>query len=190
MSKKNNQKDGNKKSLRTRKQKIFQIAAGFVFVIIILFFVFSTFLRETANSNGNNIVKDYTAFIFKKQGELTFVSSDGKFYSKIDIEIADNDDSRSQGLMYRNKMTDTQGMFFIFPNESYQSFWMKNTVIPLDIIFVNKKNEIVKIHKNAVPFDESSYASGAPAIYVVEVNAGYTDRYKIKVGDKIVWRRM
>ena len=65
------------------------------------------------------------------------------------------------------------------------------TTIPLvfDILFVNSNNEIVTIHKDAIPFDESQYRSTKPAQFVIEVNAGYTDSLRIKEGDKIIWRR-
>ena len=86
-------------------------------------------------------------------------------------------------------MKESEGMFFIFNREELQSFWMKNTFLPLDIIFVNKANTIVKIHKHTQPLSEQSYPSENPAIYVVEVNSGYADKYNIKEGDKIVWRR-
>ena len=86
-------------------------------------------------------------------------------------------------------MKENHGMLFIFPYEAEQSFWMKNTVIALDMIFVNSKLEIVKIHHNTTPFSEQSYSSGKPAEYVVEVNAGYSNRMGIKEGDKIIWTR-
>jgi uncharacterized membrane protein (UPF0127 family) len=87
-------------------------------------------------------------------------------------------------------MREDRGMFFIFPNERRQSFWMRNTQLALDMFFVNSKNEIVTIHKNTTPFSDQSYASTAPAIYVIEVVAGFTDKYNIREGDKIVWRRI
>ncbi len=65
----------------------------------------------------------------------------------------------SRDLMYRKSMDDTKGMLFIFQKEEPQSFWMKNTVIPLDIMFVNSKKEIVKIFKNTIPFSENSLPS-------------------------------
>ncbi len=132
--------------------------------------------------------KGYQQFDFRKDGELTFQTSEGNYISQIDIEIADDMVERAVGLMYRDEMKENQGMFFIFPREEYQSFWMKNTVLSLDILFINKKNEIVTIHKSTVPFSEESYPSTAPAIYVLEVNAGYTEKYGIKEGDKIIWR--
>ncbi|PKL89351.1 MAG: hypothetical protein CVV23_05790 [Ignavibacteriae bacterium HGW-Ignavibacteriae-2] len=184
MSNKIKQKKGSRRNLA------FQLITGIVFISLIIFFVFSNFKSNDNNSMNDSEIKTRSAFEFKKQGELTFTSSDQKFLAKIDVEIAENDDTRSQGLMYRYKMNENQGMLFLFPEETYQSFWMRNTVLPLDIIFVNKQNKIVKIHKNAVPYDESSYPSGASAIYVVEVNAGYSDKFNINEGDFITWRRM
>lgn len=144
-------------------------------------------------SAGNNFVVDPKERIknirepqFKKEGELEFIRKNLKEpVKKIDIELAENDDERSQGLMYRRSMDDSKGMLFIFPQEEPQSFWMKNTVIPLDIIYVNSKMEIVKIFKNTVPFSEKSLPSEKPATYVVEVIGGYTDKYGIKEGDLI-----
>ena len=135
-------------------------------------------------------MKKYTSIDFVKEGELTFTTTDSEYISKIDIEIAGDDDARSTGLMYRNKLAENQGMIFIFQQERPQSFWMRNTVLSLDMIFVNAENVIVKIRKETIPFDESQYTSEKPAKYVVEVNAGYTDKFGIKEGDKIIWRRL
>ena len=92
--------------------------------------------------------------------------------------------------MDRMHMDEKQGMLFIFEGEDIRDFYMKNTLVPLDMVFVNAKNEIVTIKKNAKPLDETSISSDFPAKYVVEVNAGYTDRHNINVGDQIVWRRI
>jgi uncharacterized membrane protein (UPF0127 family) len=126
---------------------------------------------------------------FKKQGEVYFQDSLKTLIKKIDVEIADNDDARHLGLMYREGMKEDEGMLFIFPKEEEQSFYMKNTVLPLDIIFVNAKKQIVKIHKNTTPFSESSLPSDKPSLYVIEVNSGFTDKFKIKEGSMIDWRR-
>lgn len=122
---------------------------------------------------------------FKKEGDLTFLKKSGEKVKDIEIEIADNGPERQQGLMYRKTMDETKGMLFIFPTEELQGFWMKNTYIPLDIMFVNKDKEIVKIHKNTTPFSETDLPSGKPAIYVVETVGGFADKYGLKEGDKI-----
>ncbi len=127
---------------------------------------------------------------FKKEGELTFKKPDGAEILKINIEIADNDGERQQGLMNRSVMSNTQGMLFIFDVEEPQAFWMKNTILPLDIIYVNAKMEIVSIAENTTPFSEQSIPSHFPAQYVVEVNAGFCAQYGIVAGSVIKFERI
>lgn len=130
--------------------------------------------------------KEPTEPQFVKQGEVEFISAkNGSVIKKIDVEVADNDRKRSQGLMYRKTMNESQGMYFVFPISELQSFWMKNTILSLDIMFVNENKEIVKIHKNTTPFSEKSLPSEKKAMYVVEVVAGFSDKYGVKEGDKI-----
>jgi uncharacterized membrane protein (UPF0127 family) len=123
---------------------------------------------------------------FTPEGSLNFIkSTDSSVISRIVIEIADDDASSEKGLMYRRSMADSLGMLFIFKESEPRTFWMKNTYIPLDIIFIDEKFSIVSIQKDAVPFSETSLPSKENAKYVVEVNAGYTDSHKIKVGNGI-----
>ncbi len=124
---------------------------------------------------------------FHKEGELTFLDSNNVVKKKINIEIADTEYDRELGLMFRKEMTDNQGMLFIFPIEEYQSFWMRNTYLPLDMIFINSQKKIITIHKNTNPLSDESYRSSSSAQYVVEVNAGFTDKYDINEGDFVNW---
>jgi uncharacterized protein len=126
---------------------------------------------------------------FKKQGTLDFLNAKEKTIKSIDIEIAGTDSARMMGLMYRKSMTDEQGMLFIFENSEPRSFWMKNTIIPLDIIYINENKEIVSIAKKTKPYSTESIPSGKNAQYVVEVNGGFTDKYEIKAGDKIKYTK-
>jgi uncharacterized protein len=165
-----------------------QLIAGFVIITFIVF-LFADLLIPKKKVVVKHEISNSEIYKFTKEGELTFQTEDGNFISSIDAEFADNEQEREQGLMYRTEMEENQGMLFIFPNQNKQSFWMKNTVLPLDIIFVNSNLEIVTIQKNAVPYSEQSLPSTAPAQYVVEVNAGYTEKYNVKVGDKVVFRK-
>lgn len=123
---------------------------------------------------------------FVKEGELEFLKKDKKqVIKKIDVEVADNDREREIGLMYRKSMDDTRGMFFIFPKQELQAFWMKNTIMPLDIMYVSADKEIVKIYRNTTPFSETSLPSERAAMYVVEVAAGFSERHGITEGDYI-----
>lgn len=124
---------------------------------------------------------------FRKDGELTFADPNNNKLKTISIEIADSPGEQEQGLMYRHSMPDSCGMLFIFDETKPQSFWMKNTIIPLDIIYIGEDRKIVTIAKNAVPYSEKSIPSVKPARYVVEVNAGFTDTYNIKEGSTIVF---
>lgn len=133
-------------------------------------------------------VPETPKYEFKKEGIVIFASPDGKSKVRIDVEIADTEYERTLGLMYRTGMTEMQGMLFVFPLEQPLSFWMKNTIMPLDMIYINSKREIVKIHKNTTPYSEQSYPSVEPAQYVVEVIAGFSDRHNIQPGDKVFWQ--
>jgi uncharacterized membrane protein (UPF0127 family) len=76
-------------------------------------------------------------------------------------------------------------MLFIFPNEAPRSFYMKNTRIPLDIIYISADSTIVSFQKNAKPFDETSLPSNAAAKFVLEINAGLADTWQLQIGDKV-----
>lgn len=142
-------------------------------------------LNKTSNPVSNNDTKLMEPE-FVKEGTLHFFSASGNdTLGVIDIEIADDDAQRQQGLMYRTKMKDNQGMLFVFDKSELQNFWMKNTIISLDIIYVDEDFNIVTIHRNTEPYSESQIPSFKKAKYVVEVNAGYCSRHQINEGDRI-----
>jgi|WetSurSiteA1Bulk_404760.scaffolds.fasta_scaffold11036_1 uncharacterized protein len=122
---------------------------------------------------------------FTKEGELTFFSKDMKKIVSIDIEIADNPRETTQGLMFRRSMGEKQGMLFIFAVQKPRHFWMKNTYIPLDIIFVNSKMEIVQTERNTKPLSEKLIPVHRDTVFTVEVNAGFCRKYGIRTRDFI-----
>ena len=122
---------------------------------------------------------------FMKEGTLQFVNTNNDVIKKIDIEVADDDYQRMQGLMFRREMKESQGMLFLMEQLKPQSFWMRNTYISLDIIYVNDKKQIVSIQKNTTPLSDAPLPSGKPALYVVEVVSGFCDKYGVGVGDII-----
>lgn len=127
-----------------------------------------------------------TAITFKKEGELTlFKSKSDSIILKLDIEIADTDYDVQTGLMYRNSMQENEGMLFVFPEMRERFFYMKNTRIPLDLIYIDNNKFIVSFQENAKPLNESSLPSIAPAQYVLEVNAGLAEKWLLEVGDRI-----
>lgn len=154
---------------------------------IILFSLSALFISNVSCKDENKKPKVTPIEIsFKKEGVLFLKKAETDSIIKtIDIEIADDDYQTQTGLMYRNSMDTHQGMLFIFDSEEYKSFYMKNTKIPLDIIYINANKKIVSIQKNTKPFDEASLPSEAPAKYVLEINAGLSDEWYLQSGDKI-----
>lgn len=126
---------------------------------------------------------------FVKEGTLSIISIAGDTIRTIDIEIADTESERTIGLMHRRSMPDTQGMLFIFDEEEQRSFWMRNTLIGLDIIYIRANGEIESIAKYTVPMSERSVPSKGPATYVLEVIEGFCDRYGVKESDKVAFSR-
>lgn len=128
----------------------------------------------------------HTEVSFKKEGDLIiFKTISDSTKIDLDIEIADNEYEIQTGLMYRTSMNPNQGMLFIFDDSKERFFYMKNTKIPLDLIFINEDKKIVSFQKNAKPFDESSLPSNLPSKYVLEINAGLVDSWNLNVGDSI-----
>lgn len=121
--------------------------------------------------------------------ELGFVRAGSQDTIKmIQVEIADNPGSREKGLMHRSDISYEEGMIFIFDTSEPRAFWMKNTPISLDILFLNEAFEIVSIAKYTLPYSEESIPSEEISKYVVEVKAGFCDSFGIKTGDKIVFK--
>lgn len=179
MAKKQAKNTEQKQTQTKKKLSIQKIVIGVIAIAVIGFFVYNNFIK-----NNEQELEYYT---FTKEGELTFTDSLGTLKAKIDLEIADNDYERQLGLMNRKEMKENEGMLFIFPRQDYQSFWMRNTLISLDMIFVNQQKKIITIHKNTKTLSDQSYPSSEPSMYIVEVLAGFTDKHNIQVGDKIDW---
>ena len=158
-----------------------KFAIASVLLLLTILFYFKT--RDKHQENVS--VKTENNIPFRIDGELEFLDSLKNPNARISVEIADDEYEITTGLMYRKAMADSLGMLFIFPTSEQRSFWMKNTYIPLDIIFVNEKLEITAIQKYTQPFSEAPIPSGSEAKYVIEVNAGYCDVRKIKEGQMI-----
>ena len=116
--------------------------------------------------------------------------------NKINVEIADEPQEQSLGLMRRQSLEENSGMLFIFENEQIRNFWMKNTLIPLDMIWIDSEYRVVHIKANARPCVVSneglcpSYSPNKKALYVLELNSGKAEEYGISVGDEVVFRNL
>jgi len=104
---------------------------------------------------------------------------------KFEVELATTPAEREQGLMYRKSLAPNAGMLFLYPDEQQVAFWMKNTLIPLDMLFLKADGSIARIAHNAVPLDETPIPSNAAVKAVLEVNGGTTQALGIKEGDKV-----
>ncbi|WP_445384375.1 DUF192 domain-containing protein [Robiginitalea sp. IMCC44478] len=127
---------------------------------------------------------------FSREGSLSiFDGETDSLLQEINIEIAETPYERETGLMYRKSMEEDQGMLFIFENEQPRSFYMKNTLISLDILFINQDLKVVSIARNTEPLNANGIPSGSPARYVLEIGAGLSDQWGIEVGNRIQYRK-
>jgi hypothetical protein len=108
----------------------------------------------------------------------------------IDVEVARTPAQRNMGLMFRKILPRQKGMLFIFESDQQQAFTMKNTFIPLDMIFIDRSNKIVGLVENARPLTSGPYKVDAPSRYVLEVNASFCRQHGLSVGDTVEWRNM
>jgi uncharacterized membrane protein (UPF0127 family) len=104
---------------------------------------------------------------------------------KFEVELATTPAEREQGLMFRKSMAPNAGMLFLYPGEQQVAFWMKNTLIPLDMLFLKADGSIARIAHDAVPFDETPIPSNSAVKAVLEVNGGTAASLGIKEGDKV-----
>jgi hypothetical protein len=119
--------------------------------------------------------------------DVTFINSSREVHT-FNVEVAMTEKSRETGLMNRNRLANDSGMLFVFPKSDYLSFWMKNTQVSLDIIFLDDQQQIVKIYKQTTPLQEfPSYDSQIPAKYAIELSGGSSDKYGLMVGDSVVF---
>lgn len=142
---------------------------GFIFLLIMILSVF------TLKAKG-----------CYKDPKVTITSNNSKH--NFNIEVANTLATRAKGLMFREELPKNNGMLFIYNSEGNRSFWMKNTLIHLDMIFINSDLRIVGIQKNVQPCTSlfcKSYPSTKPAQYILEINGGLSEELGINIGDKI-----
>jgi len=125
---------------------------------------------------------------FAGENSLTLNSSTGAH--SFTIEIADTAEERAQGLMFRTELADDKGMLFDFGDEREVSFWMRNTLIPLDMIFIAENGKIANIHVNAKPRDPTPIPSAGKVRFVFEIAGGISVKIGLKAGDQVLHPRM
>ena len=134
-------------------------------------------LPEKTNGSKNEIV-------FEKQ--ILPVIRQGRSEIELTVEIADTNAKRARGLMYRPELADRSGMLFLFPVRKRISMWMANTIVPLDMIFIDEYGKVREIIENTVPFSHDEIISADSVSAVLEIKAGQSKRLNIRSGDVII----
>ncbi len=138
-------------------------------------FLFSALFSASATSGAFAICADRYADLRGDWGQVRF-----------SVEIADDPAERAQGLMFRETMARMTGMLFIYKKPEPLSFWMRNTLISLDLLFLDETGTVVTIHENAVPLDETPISGGQdPLLAVLEINGGMSRQLGITVGTQL-----
>lgn len=127
--------------------------------------------------------------VFRKDGELVVKGPDGSVKGNFDIEIATTEAALQTGLKYRESMEANQGMLFVFDGRQSYGFWMKDTYMSLDMLFVDYDNRIFHIAENTTPFSEEAIEPDGYNKYTLELIAGSSRKFKIQTGDKIEWKK-
>lgn len=175
-----------------KKKHTGKIIIAVILLIALLMYIFEPFIFE---SEEKSIAEKSPKALkvepqFTLEGSLVFIDSENDTIARTEIEIADTDPEITQGMMFRTSMSYDRAMLFIMQYEREQSFWMRNTKMSLDIIYVNGDMEIVTIYKHTQPYSESPIPSFKRAKYVVETAAGFCDKFGIEEGDKISFTRL
>jgi len=154
-------------------------------VVIVVAFI----VLVSCQSNTKSSVKPIE-ISFTKEADLVFLNGNDTIVG-LDIELAETDYEQQTGLMHRSSMDMTQGMLFIYEDERPRpSFYMKNTQIALDLIYINTDMRVVEINRNTKPYDETPIRANQPAKYVLEVKAGFVDKYSITDSISINFKRL
>jgi len=149
--------------------RIFSYFIWFLFLVVLLTACGKAENQKATSAEGQRSIKP-------------FIKIDG---ISLEIEIVQDAESRQLGLMYRDELAENLGMLFVFESTQVLSFWMRNTFIPLDIAFIDAAGVIVDIQRME-PLDESKqYISAMPALYALEVNAGWFENNGLKRGSKV-----
>ena len=121
----------------------------------------------------------------KDRASVTFINQDGSTSAPFSMEVAADNAHRQRGLMFRKSIGPQEGMIFVFPNDDDHSFWMKNTLIALDMVFVSSDWRVVGVLENVPPLSEASRTVGTPSRYVLEFAAGTMKRVGVTTGSQV-----
>jgi len=139
---------------------------------------------RSARESGS-VGEDRPREVAGRRGEVVLESDSGEVIAEVHVEVAANEFDRQRGLMYRRYLAPDAGMLFVFEEMEPLSFWMENTFIPLDMIFIDDALRVVGIVENAEPLTRDAREVEGLSQYVLEVNAGFCRRYGIEAGQRV-----
>lgn len=146
---------------------------------------------EKMQTEGATTAEDVKSAEVEGEGEVAAPTTPGTVGTIVvgetpfSVEYAVTDEEKAKGLMNRESLPDDYGMWFVFSHPVEEQFWMKDTLIPLDIIFVGENMKVVHISESAVPKSLEMISSPVPFMYVLEINAGKSAEYGLEVGDNV-----
>ncbi|MDJ0613963.1 MAG: DUF192 domain-containing protein [Rhizobiaceae bacterium] len=149
-----------------------------------LFILCFTLISSFVWHSGTSLAQQQAQEILLPREELVVETNAGKF--TFSVEIADEDIERSTGLMFRTEMAPNHGMLFDFGKSEPIAMWMQNTVLSLDMIFIQADGIVLRVARNTTPFSRDIITSGGPVSHVLEVNAGIANQIGLKAGDRII----
>lgn len=127
--------------------------------------------------------------VFRKDGSLDILAPDGSVKTSFDLEIVEAESEVSQGLKYRDTMADNQAMLFILDGQGPSGFWMQDTYLSLDMLFIDREQNIFQIETHTTPFSEERIEPEKINKYTLEIKAGIAEKLNIQKGDKIRWQK-
>lgn len=156
--------------------------------LVIITLICTTLLLGACKKQSSDSDSADGKYTFRKDGIFQVHNPAGELKAEFDIEIAQKDDELMRGLKFRDKMQDNQGMLFIFDRVDYHSFWMQDTYLSLDMVFIDHDFKVVHIEENTPPFSEAEIFPSSPNQYVLELLAGSADKYNLKEKDVVSWQ--
>jgi uncharacterized membrane protein (UPF0127 family) len=166
--------------MKSKNNSIFLVVSIICFIGAAIFVSLFIFSKKGQTGTNEEIPQDNGSLI-------SIVTKEGNEI-KIDVEYARTPDEWSYGLMSRTSMNENHGMLFVFPVEENRTFWMKNTLISLDILYIDSNKKIVSIARNTKTNQTNEvYPSLFPSQYVLEVNGGFSEKNGINEGDEVQW---
>ena len=154
-------------------------------VLVLISFALAFFPAEDLS-----LRKAHAEPAIRPEGVVEFLQPNGSVAASLAVEIAETPEARSQGLMRRVLGDYMTGMLFLFETAQPQTFWMRNTPTSLDIIFVDERSQVLNIAPHTTPMSDQLYSSAGPAKFVVEAKAGFADRFGIRPGHSMRWKRL